>query len=144
MVFPGGSENPPATQESQIQSLGQKDCPGEGNGYTHSSILAWEIPWTEAPGGLQSIRSLRVGHSWIANTHPGTCAHVLSADSENSLKKDPPWSLHVQKAPSQQSTASPFRKLSSLSFLTMSKHQGLWDFSVESETTAKNNLNRWT
>ena len=34
---------------------------GEGNG-THSSTLAWKIPWTEEPGGLQSIGSLRVGH----------------------------------------------------------------------------------
>ena len=32
---------------------------------THSSILAWEIPWTEEPGGLQSIRSWRVGHDWM-------------------------------------------------------------------------------
>ena len=36
---------------------------GEGNG-THSSILAWKIPWTEEPGGLQSMGSLRVGHDW--------------------------------------------------------------------------------
>ena len=34
---------------------------GEGNGCTHSSILAWRIPWTEEPGGLQSMRSHRVG-----------------------------------------------------------------------------------
>ena len=34
---------------------------GEGNG-THSSTLAWKIPWTEEPGGLQSMRSLGVGH----------------------------------------------------------------------------------
>ena len=38
---------------------------------THSSILAWRIPWTEEPGGLQSIGSLRVGHDWsdLAHTH---------------------------------------------------------------------------
>ena len=35
---------------------------------THSSILAWRIPWTEDPGGLQSIGSLRVGHDWMTNT----------------------------------------------------------------------------
>ena len=35
---------------------------------THSSILAWRIPWTEEPGGLQSTRSQRVGHNWAANT----------------------------------------------------------------------------
>ena len=36
---------------------------------THSSILAWRIPWTEEPGGLQSMVSQRVGHNWATNTH---------------------------------------------------------------------------
>ena len=36
---------------------------------THSSILAWRIPWTEEPGGLQSMESQRVGHDWAMNTH---------------------------------------------------------------------------
>ena len=51
--FPGGSvvKNPPATQEIWVQSLGQED-PLEEEMATHSSILAWEIPWTEEPGGL--------------------------------------------------------------------------------------------
>ena len=51
--FPGGSvvTNPPATQEIWVQSLGQED-PLEEEMATHSSILAWEIPWTEEPGGL--------------------------------------------------------------------------------------------
>ena len=35
---------------------------------THSSILAWRIPWTEAPGGLQFMRSQRVGHDWMTNS----------------------------------------------------------------------------
>ena len=43
-------------QETQVQSLGQED-PLEKGMATHSSILAWEIPWTEDPGGLQSIGS---------------------------------------------------------------------------------------
>ena len=42
-----------------IPGLGR--CPGEGNG-NHSNILAWEIPWTEEPGWLQSLGSQRVGH----------------------------------------------------------------------------------
>ena len=51
--FPGGSvvENPPAKQETPVQSLGQEDPSGKEMA-THSSILAWEIPWTEEPGGL--------------------------------------------------------------------------------------------
>ena len=44
-----------------VQSLGQED-PLEKGMATHSSILSWEIPWTEEPGGLQSIGSHRVGH----------------------------------------------------------------------------------
>ena len=51
----------PAVQETQIQSLGRDD-PLEKEMATHSSILAWEIPWTEEPGGLQPIGSQRVGH----------------------------------------------------------------------------------
>ena len=49
------------TQETQVQSLGQEDPLEEGMA-THSTILAWEIPWTEEPSGLQSIKSQRVGH----------------------------------------------------------------------------------
>ena len=64
--FPGGSvvKNPHAMQETQIQSLGQED-PLEKEMATHSSILDWEIPWTEEPGGLQSMRSQRVGHDLV-------------------------------------------------------------------------------
>ena len=65
LVFPGGSavKNPPAMQETQVRSLGQED-PLEQGMATHSSILAWRIPWTEEPGGLQSMVSQRVGHDW--------------------------------------------------------------------------------
>ena len=45
----------------QVRSLGQEDPP-EKEIATHSSILAWEIPWTEKPGGLQSMGSQRVRH----------------------------------------------------------------------------------
>ena len=49
------------TQELQVQSLRQED-PLEKEVATHSSMLAWEIPWTEGPGRLQSMGSQRVGH----------------------------------------------------------------------------------
>ena len=48
-------------QETQVQSLGQKDPLEEETG-THSSILAWKIPWTEEPGRLQPIRLQRIRH----------------------------------------------------------------------------------
>ena len=50
-----------AMQETWVQSLGQKD-PLEKEMATHSSNPAWRIPWTEEPGGLQSLGSQRVGH----------------------------------------------------------------------------------
>jgi hypothetical protein len=52
--------NPPGMQEIQVLSPGQKD-PLEKGTTTHSSILAWRIPQTEEPGGLQSMESQRVG-----------------------------------------------------------------------------------
>ena len=54
-------KNLPAMQETWVQSLGQED-PLEKEIATHSSILAWRIPWTEEPGGLQSVGSQRVRH----------------------------------------------------------------------------------
>ena len=52
----------PAMQEARVRSLGWED-PLEKEMATYSSILAWRIPWTEEPGGLQSTGSQRVGHS---------------------------------------------------------------------------------
>ena len=68
MGLPGGSvvKNLPAnvgTQEMPVQSLGQED-PLEEEMATHSSILAWKIPWTEEPGRLEPTGSKRVGHDW--------------------------------------------------------------------------------
>ena len=56
--FPGCSvvNNPPALQETWVQSLGREDPP-EKKMASHSSVLAWEIPWTEEPGRLQSMGS---------------------------------------------------------------------------------------
>ena len=54
-------KNLPAMQGTWVQSLGQED-PLEKEMATHSSILAWRIPWMEEPGGLQSMGLQRVGH----------------------------------------------------------------------------------
>ena len=54
-------KNLPAVQETQVRSLGREDPLEEGMA-THSSILAWRIPWTEEPGGLQSTGSHRIRH----------------------------------------------------------------------------------
>ena len=55
-------ENLLAMKETWVQSLGQ-EYPLEKGMATHSSILAWRIPWTEEPGGLQSMGSQRVRHN---------------------------------------------------------------------------------
>ena len=55
-------KNLPAMLETQVQSLGKED-PLEKGMATHSSVLAWRIPWTGEPGGLQSMGSKRVGHN---------------------------------------------------------------------------------
>ena len=55
-------KNLPAMEETRVQSLGRQEDPPENEMATHSSILAWEMPWTEEPGGLQSMRLQRVGH----------------------------------------------------------------------------------
>ena len=57
-------KNPPAMQETWVQSLGWDDPLEEGMA-THSSILAWRIPWTEGSVGLQSMRSQRVWHDCV-------------------------------------------------------------------------------
>ena len=54
--------------ETQVWSLDWEDPPEKGMA-THSSILAWRIPWTEEPGGLRSMGSQRVGHDWETNTY---------------------------------------------------------------------------
>ena len=59
-------KNLPAMQETRVQCLGQED-PLEKGMATHSSILAWRIPWTEELGRLQSTGSHRVGQVWVTN-----------------------------------------------------------------------------
>ena len=62
-------KNLPALQETRVQSLGQED-PLEKEMATHSSNLAWIIPWTEEPAGLQSMGSQRVGHDLATKPPP--------------------------------------------------------------------------
>ena len=65
-------KNLSAMQETRVRSLGQED-PLEKEMATHSSILAWEIPWTEELGGLQSIRSQESeATEWLTHTHTHT------------------------------------------------------------------------
>ena len=66
--------NPPTMQENLVQFLSQED-PLEKGQATHSSTLAWKIPWTEEPGRLQSMGSWRVGHDWATSLSLFTFVH---------------------------------------------------------------------
>ena len=76
-IYDGASQvaqtvrNLPTMQKTQVWSLGQEDLL-EKRMATHSSILAWKIPWTEEPGRLQSMRLQRVRHDWATSTHTHT------------------------------------------------------------------------
>ena len=64
------------TEETLVLSLGQEDSLEEDMA-THASIVPWGIPWTEEPGGLQSMGSQRVGHDWSGWAHTGYKAQNL-------------------------------------------------------------------
>ena len=85
MGSPGGSvaKNPPVMQEMWVRSLGQED-PLEKEMASHSSIPPWEIPWTEEPGGLQSMGSQRVRHNWLTEN----ILHIYAQKAEK-------WTIQV-------------------------------------------------
>ena len=72
-------KNRPARRKTCVGSLGWKDPLEEGMA-THSNILAWRIPWTEKPGGLQPMGSQRVRHDWVTNTEEPAAAFKLGSD----------------------------------------------------------------
>ena len=68
-------KNLPPMQETPVQSPGRED-PLEKEMATRFSILAWRIPWTEEPGGLQSVGSQRVSPDWVTNTFTFTFEYL--------------------------------------------------------------------
>ena len=91
--FPGGSDC-----KASARNVGDPgSIPGSGRSpekemATHSSILAWRIPWTEQPGRLQSTRSQRIGHDWVTSllhfTFPVICRESLQTIVSVSQKRD--------------------------------------------------------
>ena len=65
-----------ASNLGRFQSLGQED-PLEKEMATHSSVLAWKVPWTDDPGRLQSTGSQRVGHDWVTSLSLSTSSHCI-------------------------------------------------------------------
>ena len=86
------------------ESLGREDPLKKGMA-THSSVLAWRIPWTEEPGGLQSMGSQRVEHSWVTNASTFTFSRVKNASPDLyfilmlilSLPSFPSWTQTLRK-----------------------------------------------
>ena len=81
------------TQETQVWSLGQED-PLKKEMATCPRILAWKIPWTEKPGGLQSMGLQRVGHDWACmhtntdtDTHTDTHRHMIWNSGERGRRR---------------------------------------------------------
>ena len=86
-------KNPPAMQETWVRSLGWEGPLEEGMA-THSSILAWRIPWTEKPGGIQSTGLQRVGHNRA--TKPKSTVCIWQSQSSNSSHHPhPPWYPYI-------------------------------------------------
>ena len=75
--FPGGAvvEKSPVNAGDTVRSLGQED-PLEKEMATHSNNFAWRIPWTDEPGGLQSMGSQRVGCNWAEELEAAEHAHM--------------------------------------------------------------------
>ena len=95
----------PTVQETQVWSL-DRDDPLEKEVATHSSTLAWKIPWTEEPGRLQSMGSQRVGHNWATShththTHPSDQNHPMALILLGVKAKDPhqDWGCHMVRTP---------------------------------------------
>ena len=81
--------------ETWVQTLGWED-PLEKGMATHSSILAGRIPWTEQPGGLQSMGSQRIRHNWATNTFTDIHREKSmwrSTQEENHVKTDDEWCI---------------------------------------------------
>ena len=94
-------------QETQVGSLGWEDSLEKWMA-THSSILAWRIPWTEEPDGLQSMEAQRVWHNWEPNTF--TFFHIWLVTTAEAQKK------HFFLSHTQASQAAAMLQISSIQF----------------------------
>jgi len=99
-------KNLPATRETWVWSLGQED-PLEKGMATHSSILAWRIPWTEEPGALQFMGSQRVRQNWATNCFFHHCLHhVVLLDITGKFLQGPSAPSHREEQPAWKEVGS--------------------------------------
>ena len=124
----------PSMQETQVRSLGWED-PLEKEMATHSSILAWRIPWMEEPGRLQSTGSKRVRHYWETSLHfTGDARH--SDEDKNAHPaflhlvpcSKPVWSLSPIRGSSAYIMAETSYKVESVGVKKEATDEGIWGF----------------
>ena len=89
-------KNLPALQETWVWSLGWEE-PLEEEMATHCYNLAWRIPWTEEPGGLQSMGSQRVRHGWATNAFTSFSLSPRPSIFHQPLLSTVPWSFQAKK-----------------------------------------------
>ena len=112
--FPHRS-NQPSMQETQVQFLNQED-PLEKERATHSSIIAWRIPWTEEPGGLQSMRSQESDTTeWLSTQHAHKFSSVQSLSHVRLFAT--PWTTVRQASQSITNSWSPPKPMSIVSVM---------------------------
>ena len=146
-------KNLPAMQQTWVWSLGQADTL-ETEMVTHSSIIAWEIPWTDESGRLQFMVSQRVEKDWVTNTFTFTVLIVLLFFSHSALSNTfQTHALHTPGFPVLHhflelaqthvhrvgDAIQPSRPLSSpsLPVFNLSQHQGLFQWISSSHRVAK-------
>ena len=113
-LVPQMIKNLPAMQETRVWSLDQEDRLKKEMA-AHSSILTWRIPWTEEPGGLQSLGSQWVGHDWATNTYT-LSHHPASVTGSKNLTRElrPPF-----PAPTRQKISCSPLMITSFSYATL-------------------------
>ena len=111
------AKNLTAMQETQIQSLGWED-PLEKGMATHFNILAWRIPWTEEPSGLQSMGLQRVGYNWGTTTTYGYLILYVSF-VEKVILSSTELTWHLCKKLFDHKCKSPFLDFSSIQYICM-------------------------
>ena len=115
------------TEEMPVRSLGWED-PLEKGMATHCGILAWRIPWTEEPGGLQSIGLQRIGHDWsdLAYTHKFLDKYEVCNRSQGAAHPATKRSIFLHYRPRHELHLGLFQQ--EMHFSTEKGVQSIWHF----------------
>ena len=136
-------KNLPAIQETWVRSLGQEYPLGKGMA-THSSILAWRMPWTEEPGGLQSMGLEKVRHDWTTNAHTHGSFIPAAAAAAKSLQSCPTLCDPIDGSP-PGSPVPGILQASTLEWVAISfSNAWKWKVKVKSLSLVRPSATPWT